>query len=71
VIDGHDRLWIGTTAADAGPVMPASRARTLLGGEWLDAVYDAHAGLDVDALAAVAGTLRGGGLLLLLVPPAC
>jgi tRNA(Met) cytidine acetyltransferase len=68
-LDDHDRLWIGTTAADAGPVMPASRARTLLGGEWLDAVYDAHAGLDVDALAAVAGTLRGGGLLLLLVPP--
>ena len=66
---GRARLWIGTHADDAGPVTPATRARTLLGREWHDVVYDAHAGLDVDALAAAAGTLRGGGLLLLLTPP--
>ncbi len=63
------RLWIGTPCEVAGPVLPAAKARTQLGGEWPDVVYDAHVGLDVDAFAAAAGTLRGGGLLLLLVPP--
>ncbi|MFP4146141.1 MAG: tRNA(Met) cytidine acetyltransferase TmcA [Halorhodospira sp.] len=31
-------------------------------------VYEAHAGLDADALGAAAGSVRGGGLLLLLTP---
>jgi len=44
-------------------------ARGLLGQErdWL--VMDAHAGLDPDVLGAVAGILRGGGLMLMLCPP--
>ncbi len=44
-------------------------ARGLLGQERDWVVVDAHAGLDPDVLGAVSGTVRGGGLLLLLCPP--
>jgi tRNA(Met) cytidine acetyltransferase len=64
-----ERLWIGDSAIDTIHPLPASRARTRLGGEQATVIYDAHAGFDVDALAVVTGTLRGGGLLLLLAPP--
>ena len=63
------RLWIGDHGADDEASVPAHKARTLLGSEQATVIYDAHAGLDVDALAAITGTLRGGGLLLLLTPP--
>jgi tRNA(Met) cytidine acetyltransferase len=43
-------------------------AVSLLGGEADLLIYDAFAGLDPDALGAASGTLRGGGLLLLLTP---
>ncbi len=48
-------------------VMP-QHVRSLLGSEHRDAVLDARAGLDLDAFAVLAGTLRGGGLLVLLAP---
>lgn len=44
------------------------KARTLLGQECDALVFDAHSGFDVNALAAVSGTLRGGGTLFLLIP---
>ncbi|MDX1593561.1 MAG: tRNA(Met) cytidine acetyltransferase TmcA domain-containing protein, partial [Gammaproteobacteria bacterium] len=69
MLDDAPRAWIGARAVDGGACVPAAKARGLLGGEWAQAVFDAHDGLDVEALAAVAGTLRGGGLLLLLTPP--
>jgi tRNA(Met) cytidine acetyltransferase len=40
-----------------------------LGGELDLLVYDAFCGFDPDAFGALGGTLRGGGLLLLLSPP--
>ena len=59
--------WIGTRF---GPhALPPSKAPELLGGECDLLVYDLHGGLDADALGAAVGTLRGGGLLLLLTPP--
>ncbi|ERS91864.1 tRNA(Met) cytidine acetyltransferase TmcA [Halomonas sp. PBN3] len=68
-------LWLGPDAP-AGLTPPAwlppARARTRLGGEHgllvVDAV-SAAAGLDPDAVAALAGTLRAGGLLVLMTPP--
>ncbi|MCU0833622.1 MAG: GNAT family N-acetyltransferase [Chromatiaceae bacterium] len=48
---------------------PVVRGADLLGGETDCLVYDAWSGLDPDSLGAAAGTLRGGGLLLLLTPP--
>jgi tRNA(Met) cytidine acetyltransferase len=63
-----DWLWVG-----AAPELPLhcapSAMRTLLGREFLHAVFDARNGLDAEALAALAGTLRAGSWLVLLAPP--
>lgn len=61
-----DWLWLGGTRPDS---IPFNKARMLLGQEYQHAVFDARIGLDVEALAIVAGTLLAGSWLLLLVPP--
>jgi tRNA(Met) cytidine acetyltransferase len=58
--------WIGTRGKPADP----NQRTAGLGGECDLLVVDAWAGLDLDALGAAVGTLRGGGLLVLLTPPA-
>ena len=62
-------LWLGGVPPEREEVAPQRDYRRHLGSEYELVVLDAHGGLDVDALAAVAGTLRGGGLLVLLTPP--
>lgn len=63
-----DWLWVG-----AAPELPLNCApaamRTLLGREFQHAIFDARSGLDAEALAALAGTLKAGSWLVLLVPP--
>ncbi|MCF7991905.1 MAG: GNAT family N-acetyltransferase [Thiohalocapsa sp.] len=59
--------WVSARIGD--PRLPPHRACELLGGESSLLIYDAHSGLDADGLAAAAGTLRGGGLMILLTPP--
>lgn len=61
-----DWLWLGGTESDT---IPFNKARTLLGQEYQHAIFDARVGFDVEALAIVAGTLRAGSWLLLLVAP--
>ncbi|MEN8170329.1 MAG: GNAT family N-acetyltransferase [Pseudomonadota bacterium] len=61
--------WIGDQALAMSRQVTVEQAHTLLGGESFGLVYDARAGFAPDALGAVAGTLRAGGLLLLLTPP--
>jgi tRNA(Met) cytidine acetyltransferase len=58
--------WIGDDTT--GGIAPAG-ALQLLGGECGLLIFDAFAGLDPDAVGAAAGTLRSGGLMLLLTPP--
>lgn len=41
----------------------------MLGQETDAVVFDAHSGFDVNAFAAISGTLRGGGTFYLLTPP--
>jgi len=53
------------TARDAG----SARAIRRLGSEHDALLIDARDGFDADACGALAGTLRGGGLMLLLTPP--
>ncbi|MBU0500830.1 MAG: GNAT family N-acetyltransferase [Gammaproteobacteria bacterium] len=63
------RLWIGDGAPEGDECLPSHKARLWLGRE-LDALaFNAHAGFDPDAFGAVIGTVRGGGLVLLLTPP--
>ena len=61
-----DARWLGDRA---GPTDP-NRRTAGLGDECGLLVVDAWAGLDLDAIGAAAGMLRGGGLLVLLTPSA-
>ena len=60
-------LWISTSPLIPSAI-PAKKAKTVLGQEFVAVVFDAFSGLDVNALAAVSGTLVGGGTLWLLSP---
>ncbi|CAI0943097.1 tRNA(Met) cytidine acetyltransferase TmcA [Serratia quinivorans] len=64
-----DWPWVGENPPSGMQSLASGAVRTLLGQERLHAVYDATEGLDVEALAALAGTLRAGSWLLLLTPP--
>jgi len=62
-----DWLWLGD--APQSPLHCAPKAmRTLLGQEFLHAVFDARHGFNAEALAVLAGTLKAGSWLLLLTP---
>lgn len=52
-----------------GAAVSNARIGSVLGSECDLVVYDAWSGFDPDAFGAVSGTIRGGGLLLLLTPP--
>lgn len=58
-------LWIGPEA----DIQPA-QAQHYLGREYRLLVWDARSGLHPDGFGAIAGTLQGGGVLLLLTPDA-
>ncbi|GHC26330.1 tRNA(Met) cytidine acetyltransferase TmcA [Kushneria pakistanensis] len=65
-------LWVGRPASaivdtPAEPLM-MKKARTRLGTEQGAVVFDAFDGFAPDALGALAGTVRAGGLLILLTP---
>lgn len=64
-------LWVtSVTEESLEPfVVPAKKTRSVLGQEFSFIVFDAFSGFDTNAFAAVSGTLRGGGVLLLLTPP--
>lgn len=61
-------VWISDTAPDGSASLSADKAKQLLGQELDCLIYDCYAGLDPDGLGAAAGTISGGGLLILLVP---
>jgi len=62
-----DWLWLGNISYRKPHCAPQA-VRTLLGQEFLHAVFDARDDFNADALAALSGTLKAGSWLLLLVP---
>lgn len=63
------RLLILSGHGQAGsPRLAAARPQALVGRELDAAVLDAHDGFDADVFGALAGSVRGGGLLLLCCP---
>ncbi|WP_330983073.1 MULTISPECIES: tRNA(Met) cytidine acetyltransferase TmcA [Enterobacterales] len=62
-----DGIWIGPEAV-AEPCCLPSALKTLLGREFLHAFFDAREGFDVAAFAALAGALKAGSWLVLLIP---
>jgi len=67
-IAGEDVLWVSDNTPAGTWAVPGPQARDLLGRETDHVVFDAYAGFNPDAFGAIAGTLRAGGLLLLLTP---
>lgn len=63
-----DWLWVGESGGKVTPSCSPSALKMLLGREFSHGIFDATAGLAVDALAALAGTLTAGSWLVLLVP---
>lgn len=62
-------VWLSQHEITIGSNIPQRQAGKLLGQEAELLVFDAHDGLDADALGAVSGVVAGGGLLLILAPP--
>jgi len=62
-------LWVTDEAPEGGVGVSANRVTRELGQEWGVVVFDACSGFDADAFGAVSGTVRGGGVLILLAPP--
>ncbi|WP_205599855.1 hypothetical protein, partial [Arhodomonas sp. KWT] len=56
-------VLVSDAPPDGEDAVPLRRAATLLGSEYRDVVVDVRAGLDVDALAAVAGAVIAGGVM--------
>lgn len=63
-----DWLWVSDAPPLTVTAVPFSAVHTLLGQERKHGVFDARTGLNVEALAAFAGTLQAGSWLLLLIP---
>lgn len=70
VSDGFDQpLWVTDRSLNKQRCLEASKYQQLLGSEADLVVYDAYAGFNPDAFAALSGIVRGGGLQVLLAPP--
>ncbi|MFQ3789466.1 tRNA(Met) cytidine acetyltransferase TmcA [Halomonas sp. A29] len=75
VRDWHSSCWVSPSPPDVlgeERWLPPGKARTHLGREHDLIVFDAAsagAGFDADAFGALSGTLRAGGLLVLMTPP--
>ncbi|MFB2832289.1 tRNA(Met) cytidine acetyltransferase TmcA [Aeromonas jandaei] len=65
---GEHIFWLGAGPECYAP-QPAAKALQRLGQECDTLVFNAFSGFHPDAFGALAGTLRAGGLLLLLTPP--
>ena len=66
--DARYVLWVGERAPAGYTSVAPARIGRHLGSECQALVFDAHAGLHPDVLAAALGTLRAGGVLYLLLP---
>lgn len=64
-----ESMWVTAHPPAGVRALSGAQARKVLGREVDALVFDAHSGFDPDAFGAAVGTLRGGGLLLMLVPP--
>jgi tRNA(Met) cytidine acetyltransferase len=63
-----DWLWVGEERGAGTLSSTPSAIRSLLGREFLHAIFDARRGLALDGLAALAGMLTAGSWLVLLTP---
>ncbi|MEI8593512.1 tRNA(Met) cytidine acetyltransferase TmcA [Photobacterium sp. Hal280] len=65
-----DGLWLSDDAPPNVVSVPAKKAQAWLGQDCDFLAVDLHQGLAIEAMAALAGTIRGGGLMVMLLPGA-
>ena len=68
-LPANNQLWVGQVEYDQVTVVTAKQVHQILGREYDLAVFDAYEGFDADVFAAMTGTVRGGGICFLLIPP--
>lgn len=61
-------VWLSGEAPEGGSTIAFKQANTLLGSETANVVFDAWCGFHPNAFAALAGTIRAGGVMVLLTP---
>ncbi|MBO1519002.1 tRNA(Met) cytidine acetyltransferase [Oceanisphaera sp. DM8] len=67
---GSCQLWLGEQApATHSKALATNKFKNALGQEYDSLIFNAFSGLHPDALGATAGTLKAGGVMLLLCPP--
>ncbi|RLT98032.1 tRNA(Met) cytidine acetyltransferase TmcA [Ketobacter sp.] len=62
-------LWYSTRAPESAWRLSPDKINHELGREADHGVFDVYSGLQADALAAISGNIRGGGMLWMLCPP--
>ena len=68
ISDSGCSLYVGETDMAGISTVSAKQSRQWLGRELDFLIFDAWSGFDVDAFGALSGTVRAGGILLLLLP---
>jgi len=69
ILEGHSPKLISHIKYNNTQNTPYSKASTELGQENTIVIFDATEQLDANALGVISGTIIGGGLLILLLPP--
>ncbi|PCI49979.1 MAG: hypothetical protein COB51_03655 [Moraxellaceae bacterium] len=64
----EDVVWVTTAEGLSGNQVASFQVKQLLGREYQCAVVDLYSGFNPDAIAVVAGTVVGGGILFMLAP---
>lgn len=67
VISESDCLWLGDSHTDCGIAM--AKAKMVLGREYNQLVFNAYSGFNPEAFGQSVGTLKGGGVCFIIVPP--
>ncbi|MEE2731754.1 MAG: GNAT family N-acetyltransferase [Pseudomonadota bacterium] len=68
-IQAQTPLWYSTRAPESAWRLSPDKINHELGREADHGVFDVYSGLQADALAAISGNIRGGGMLWMLCPP--
>ena len=66
-LEPDQTYWLGQ--GDWPSCIAPNKAKSVLGSECQHLVYNCYSGLNPDAFGAVSGTLVGGGLCFLIIPP--
>jgi tRNA(Met) cytidine acetyltransferase len=68
-LNGQNSIYISHKKHNNTPNIPHNKVRTQLGQENSFVVFDATEHFDANALGVISGTIIGGGMLILLLPP--